>query len=93
MTQTIRIHREAPPKPVFGAGCNGCGVCCAAEPCPLGVLVTGRLSGRCSALAWDDAAKHYRCRLVQVRSPVLAGLARRLISASSGCDSDADMTG
>ncbi|AWB26192.1 hypothetical protein DA075_35570 (plasmid) [Methylobacterium currus] len=27
------ITAKAPPKPEFGSPCNGCGFCCAAEPC------------------------------------------------------------
>ena len=37
----IRIHADAPAKPPVGAPCNGCGVCCLLEPCPLGVLLSG----------------------------------------------------
>jgi len=38
--EVILIHPEAPAKPPLGAPCNGCGVCCLAEPCPVGVLVS-----------------------------------------------------
>ena len=87
--QTIRIHAAAPPKPALGGACNGCGVCCAAEPCPLGVLVSGRRKGACRALRWSEAAARYRCGLATL--PVLGPLARRLIGAGRGCDSDAEV--
>ena len=41
----VWLHAEAPPKPAEGAPCNGCGLCCLAEPCPLGVLVSRRRTG------------------------------------------------
>ena len=39
----IHLHPSAPPKPAEGAACNGCGVCCAWQPCPLGVLASAAL--------------------------------------------------
>ncbi|MDL2339097.1 MAG: hypothetical protein QFE16_14755 [Pseudomonadota bacterium] len=98
--QTIPIHPEAPDKPAWGDACNGCGVCCAAEPCPVGVLVSGRRRGACRALEWRDAERRYFCGMVSapgrylgVDHPLLNSAAskmtRRLISAGSGCDSDA----
>lgn len=99
--QTIELHRGAPPKPAPGAPCNGCGVCCAAEPCPIGMVVSRRRHGRCSALRWDAAARRYHCGLV---GPPKAGanrgrwahrwlsaVARRLISAGSGCDASLEV--
>jgi hypothetical protein len=99
--QTIRIHVDAPPKPAVGEPCNGCGVCCAAEPCPAGVIVSGRRYGECKALMWRDAAPgqapRYLCGLLAdpgrytgLRSVTLqrwlVAVARRSISAGSGCD-------
>ncbi len=98
--QTIRIHAQAPAKPAWGAACNGCGVCCAAEPCPIGVLVSGRRSGSCQALEWRDAEQRYACGVVSAPERylgagrlgrALSALARRMISAGSGCDSDAQL--
>lgn len=99
--QTITIHPDAPDKPAWGARCNGCGVCCAAEPCPVGVLVTGRRKGACRALEWQDADGRYVCGMVSTPGRYLAlehrwlnaavsAMTRRLISAGSGCDSDAE---
>lgn len=95
--QVIHIEPLAPPKPAWGAPCNGCGVCCLVEPCPLGMLVSGRHQGACSALRWDAAAQRYVCGLVAPGAPALGErwrwlalvvqpLARRWISAGSGCD-------
>jgi hypothetical protein len=102
MHAVIRLHAAAPDKPPLRQPCNGCGVCCASEPCPLGVLVTGRLKGRCAALQWVDPASLYRCGLIQEpaahlpaawrsAAPLLSRIARRYISAGSGCDCSATM--
>lgn len=32
-----------------------------AEPCPLGMLLSGRRKGACSALRWVDEVGQYRC--------------------------------
>lgn len=105
------MESAAPPKPQEGQPCNGCGVCCLAEPCPLGVLLTGRRTGACDALRWDAKDTLYRCgalsepqavlvlRLPAVLlgvAPLLARglprLARRWISAGSGCDCSLEAT-
>jgi Fe-S-cluster-containing hydrogenase component 2 len=88
--RTIAIHADAPAKPAFGAACNGCGACCLAEPCPIGMLASRRRRGACSALRWDEAVRRYRCGLVAQERPWLAALARRWIAAGRGCDSDAE---
>lgn len=59
--RVIPIHLQAPPKPLEGQACNGCGVCCLAEPCPLGILMSGRRTGSCRILQWDDNTAQYRC--------------------------------
>ncbi len=96
--QVIRLHPAAPSKPPEGASCNGCGVCCAVAPCPVGMLVSGRRTGACAALSWHSGASLYRCglvgapravlpRLPRALAPLVSRLARRWISAASGCDS------
>lgn len=45
-------HGDAPAQPAMGQPCNGCGLCCLAEPCPLGMLVSRRRHGACVALRW-----------------------------------------
>ena len=37
-------------KPAFGSPCNGCGVCCMAEPCPVAVTLIDAKDGPCPAL-------------------------------------------
>lgn len=93
----IHLHVLAPAQPAPGAACNGCGVCCAIEPCPLGMLVSRRRNGACRALRWDDDLGRYRCGMLRAPADALpalprwlaralAHLARRWIAAGSGCD-------
>ena len=95
--QIIHIHLDAPPKPVLGAPCNGCGVCCLAEPCPLGQVISRKRSGACDALRWDAAQRLYRCGALsdtegvlgwrwRWAAPLLRRLAARWIAAGVGCD-------
>ncbi|GKT15280.1 hypothetical protein AVHY2522_07595 [Acidovorax sp. SUPP2522] len=69
--QVVHLHPSAPPQPAQGAPCNGCGLCCLAEPCPLGMLVSRRRHGPCAALRWreegaggDAAPGRYVCGMV-----------------------------
>lgn len=67
----IHIHPEAPAKPPVGAPCNGCGVCCLVEPCPLGVLLSRRRRGACQALRWNADSAFYQCGAVVAAQVVL----------------------
>lgn len=99
----VWLQADAPPKPAVDAPCNGCGLCCLAEPCPLGMLVSRRRRGACVALRWDDAHARYLCGMVADPGEVtglrqrwlmapLAWLARRWIAAGVGCDADVATT-
>lgn len=102
MQQVIHIHPAAPAKPAAHQPCNGCGICCLAEPCPLGQLLSGRRQGACAALRWDADRQNYRCGAVAdpqgiwpwlpgLAVPAARALALRWISAAQGCDSDAQL--
>ncbi|MFN4359417.1 MAG: hypothetical protein ACK4F4_01680 [Hylemonella sp.] len=69
--QIIHIQPAAPEKPAVGQPCNGCGVCCLAEPCPLGQLLSRRRRGACDALRWDAASSRYRCGALREPDAVL----------------------
>lgn len=95
--QVIHIHPAAPSKPALGEPCNGCGVCCLAEPCPLGQVISRKRKGACEALRWDATLALYRCGVLsdtvgvlgprwRWAAPMLRGLARRWIAAGVGCD-------
>ena len=88
--RVIYLQPQAPPKPATGAACNGCGACCASEPCPLGMLVSRRRHGACSALRWSEAEQRYHCGLLASGPPWRRALVARWIAAGAGCDFDAD---
>jgi hypothetical protein len=78
----IHIFPEAAAKPGFGAPCNGCGVCCLIEPCPLGVLLSGRRHGACQALRWQAEMRQYRCGAISAPVEVLATRLPRVLQFS-----------
>lgn len=97
--RVIYLHPDAPAKPEVGAPCNGCGLCCLTEPCPLGILVSRKRRGACKAVQWSEAAGRYHCGMVADPGGVLgwrrpwavrlvARLAKRWIAAGIGCDAD-----
>jgi hypothetical protein len=103
---TLKIHPAAPPKPREGQTCNGCGVCCLAEPCPMGALLTLRTHGPCQWLEWHGSSRTYRCGVLAATDPStlppdagslrrwwqsrLHRAARRWIAAGIGCDCSMD---
>ena len=100
--ETIELHAAAPAKPKLGAACNGCGVCCAAEPCPVARLFLFQRQGRCRALQWQVESNRYVCGMVtapqlhsQLVPSMLTAAAGRFfasrIAAGSGCDAAIDM--
>ena len=95
----IYIQPEAPTKPSVGAACNGCGLCCLLEPCPVGMLVSRRMRGTCKALLWSQDQRCYLCgmlsapeRFVPLTGPRMQAwvsrLVRRMISTDLGCDAE-----
>ena len=76
--QIIHIEPAAPRKPALGAACNGCGVCCLVAPCPLGVVLSGRRTGACVALLWEENSALaqvggvYRCGAITQPTLVLS---------------------
>jgi hypothetical protein len=102
--KVVILHQAAPDKPAYGDVCNGCGVCCASETCPVGLVRFVRRRGPCPALLWDEAAGRYWCGMVAWPGRFLpwlpAGLARRLtplfarwIAAGRFCDSSVVVEG
>ena len=96
----IALHAAAPDKPGVGAPCNGCGLCCAIEPCPVGIVLFRRLRGACPALTWEEGGGRYVCGVLHEPSRFVlwlpAGWAKRLqpllarwIAAGAGCDCSA----
>jgi len=101
--RVIMIEPAAPAKPPLGAPCNGCGVCCLAEPCPVGIVVSRRRHGACAALRWSAENHRYVCgilvaplgartgRISRLFKRPLRALIARWISAGRGCDSDLEL--
>jgi len=96
-SQIIHIHAEAPAKPEVGKPCNGCGVCCASEPCPLSMVLLRNKQNTCSALTWQNDTKRYICGMVTQPSKHLNWLPKQLdqiarrifkrwIAADTNCD-------
>jgi hypothetical protein len=67
------------------------------------MVLSGRRSGACAALRWDDTQVRYLCgaisaphsvlpRSLGLLAPLLGRLARRWISAGSGCDAAVSAT-
>jgi hypothetical protein len=100
--QIIWLHPEAPSKPQLGDACNGCGVCCAASPCPVSRIFLWQWRGACRALEWHAQESHYRCGMLMRPAhyvfllPALleakfSRLIRRWIAAGTACDSAVDI--
>ncbi len=100
-TRIIYLQRSAPAKPPLGQACNGCGVCCAAETCPVARVFLLQWTGPCPALAWQGAEQRYACGMLVRPASYLAWLpnwlapwfarrVRRWIAAGIGCDSAAE---
>ncbi|TDK66663.1 hypothetical protein E2I14_09430 [Sapientia aquatica] len=99
----ILIHKHAPAKPMLGAPCNGCGVCCASAPCPVSAFLLKHREGGCCALVWDQTTRQYRCGMLLTPShycgwlpkslnTVTSKLIRRWIAVGVGCDSEAQIS-
>jgi len=101
-SQTIELHPFAPPKPDYGARCNGCGVCCAAEPCPVAYLLLAQFKGRCRALLWQNEERRYVCGMVACPDKYVRFISVRFrdrigrfiatrIASGTGCDFAAEV--
>lgn len=55
--------KTLPDKPSKGSDCNGCGVCCIAETCAVGLEAFGDSHQVCPALYWSE--NQFRCGLMQ----------------------------
>ena len=101
-TQIITLHQQAPNKPDYGAKCNGCGVCCAAEPCPVAHLLLWQFNGSCRALQWHEDKQRYQCGMViepyqylrfipKRLSPLISKWCAARIAMDIGCDSQVEI--
>ena len=94
---------NTPRKPKCGDACNGCGVCCIAEPCASAVEFIGATEGPCPALEFEDG--RYWCGMVrhpakylgEPEKPwadkILGGIYAEMIAVGHGCDADCEPAG
>ncbi|WP_273456353.1 hypothetical protein [Nevskia ramosa] len=89
------------PKPRMGGAFNGCGLCCAMEPCQLAVQFLSAPQGRCRALeieggrAWCGLVRRPAFYMFGAHVPTseTGGLSVALAAAlglGMGCDADDD---
>lgn len=78
-----------PDKPKCGSPCNGCGVCCASEVCPIGVLAYGDISAPCPALILSPCRSKAICGLVAIESDhEMEPLLKEQLGIGLGCSMD-----
>ncbi len=77
---------KAPPKPKEGAPCNGCGFCCAAEVCPIGVRVFGTDVAPCPGMTFRDG--RFLCGVVLVENIIGGTEIANALGVGRGCDSE-----
>lgn len=91
------------PKPRPAAPCNGCGLCCIAERCPIALAVAGEGPGPCPLLERQgerfgcgmilDPARHAPALAEREGAEVLSAAAALLLGAGKGCDSTDEVDG
>ena len=74
----------APPKPRYGAPCNGCGFCCAAERCKIGVALLGDGPGPCPGMRFKEGI--FRCGVLEEAPPLAQPLIAYMLAIGRGCD-------
>lgn len=83
----------APAKPPYGSQCNGCGACCRAQICGIGLIALGIkdafdddfVCGPCPFMRHDG--EKFRCSLVETESADSAEpLIARTLGIGRGCD-------
>ncbi|MGE8128941.1 hypothetical protein ACQKQD_18370 [Methylobacterium sp. NPDC080182] len=92
---------RGPEKPRFGEPCNGCGYCCALQPCAIAQEYLGAEDvGPCPALLFDHQDDRFRCGMVV--SPtrfmflppdaeadlILGTMFAEMLAVGRGCDSE-----
>lgn len=91
------MSESAPEYPGYGMPCNGCGFCCAAEPCQIAVDYAGAAEGPCPAMQFEG--DRFVCGMVRNPSrymdvppfadEIIGAMFARALGVGKGCDSDA----
>lgn len=77
---------RAPEKPRFGAPCNGCGYCCAAEQCHLSLEIFGAVGAPCPAMQFEGG--RFYCGVLRDSPPMIQPTIAFLLGIGRGCDAD-----
>jgi len=85
----------APEYPGFGSPCNGCGFCCAAEPCQIARDIAGFTEGPCAAMEFEEG--RFVCGIVKAPSryigtpdfgdAFIGAMIAQALGIGMGCDS------
>ena len=92
---------KAPPKPASGSPCNGCGFCCAAEPCGVALNHIPGCSAQGPCPAMEFEAGRFFCGMIRRPShymqlpnawadEVLGDMIAQALGAGRGCDAETD---
>lgn len=76
-----------PTKPFFGEKCNGCGLCCSAQLCPVIKLLMPKAQAPCPLLTFHDGRTYCSLVVVENRSK-LPHIIADTLAIGVGCDSE-----
>lgn len=75
-----------PDKPKHGMACNGCGLCCAREICPAGVVAFPGAVAPCPALKLTGDGSRTFCELVAIEiEHKLEPMLQHCLGIGEGC--------
>lgn len=90
------MSETAPEYPGYGLPCNGCGFCCAAEPCQVARDFAGFTEGPCPAMQFEES--RFVCGMVRnpsryIDTPKAAddfigAMIGEALGVGKGCDSE-----
>jgi hypothetical protein len=90
------MKETAPEYPGYGKNCNGCGLCCAAEPCEIARDFAGITEAPCRAMQFEGG--RFVCGMVKNPSrymdtpdfggQIIGGMFAKALGIGRGCDSE-----
>lgn len=88
----VEVLPVIPDKPRCGDPCNGCGLCCYSEVCPVGKMAFGDVEAPCLALVMSKDMTRTRCGLVLIEIDNDMGTqVQEAIGVGCGCSMDDDV--
>jgi hypothetical protein len=82
-----------PNKPRYKEACNGCGICCAIELCPVGEMAFPGASAPCPALKLTPDGSRTYCQLVAMeQASGMAPLIQMVLGIGKGCSMEDEPT-